>query len=155
MIVVFSPAMPPLDSDSKAKESKGENADPFESFGRAIGQKHARVSHVAYVPAVGYTDKHRTWTLQAHAIITIVCEPPVGAGIGKRDDSIANQQRFSMAVSDTVRTLRTADGDQLTMSALYCGEDRSSSPSGYQNLVHCPSYTKADLKSAAGLLMGC
>lgn len=154
MLVLFTPAMPPISTDLKSKPQTKDPADPFEPLGRALSARHSRVRHVPYVPKVGLTNLHLPFIRQAHAIIVVVCEPP-GSPKAK-DESVANQERFAAAVSSALVTLRPTDGAQVTTSLVQCcGNGRASQPQqGFQNILQCPGYSQADQEAAVRLLMG-
>lgn len=153
MLVLFTPVMPPLENDSIVNMERRDPADPFECFGKSLSQRHARVRHVPFVPIVGLTDLHLPWIRQAHAIVVIVAEPPSAACVKNSKTSVENQEKFMAAVPTALHSMRPSDADQVTITSVYCGVNRASQNSDYQNIIQVPSYTQHDLECAVKLLM--
>lgn len=146
LLVLFTPPVPPTSGSSRA-------TDPLESFGQALSQYHKRIRHVPFVPKVGLTDTHLAWIRRANAIVIINCEALSDSKDTNTDDSLANQVGFTSAVSEAINSMR-ADADDVPFSCVYCGTKVPPPLTNYDNLLHCPTYSNADLEHAARLLLG-
>lgn len=152
IIVLFTPAIPPM----AGMDKKGMTVDPFESFGRAISRRHARVRHVPYVPKVGLTDLHLPWIRQAHAIVVIVCESTTSSALyTPKEENLVNQKRFMLDVANMVHSMRPTDSSLVSMNAVYCGSGLAPQHALYQNVIQGPlPLSDTHLEPVARLLMG-
>ncbi|GAB7351281.1 hypothetical protein MBLNU459_g1698t1 [Dothideomycetes sp. NU459] len=156
LIVVFTPAVrsPGTGSDIKPDPDAGEPEDPFEPFGRAIGQRHGLTRQVPFIPNLGLTDLHLVWIRRAEAFIVVVCEPQTLPGGNKHPDcGFSVQEEFMCEVVKALREMR-GNAETIPASALICGLSSARRHPLYHNILLCRSYRPSDLESAAILLMG-
>ncbi|KAJ9624424.1 hypothetical protein H2203_005159 [Taxawa tesnikishii (nom. ined.)] len=148
LVLLFTPAMPPPVGSASASL---DATDPFETLGRTLSQYHRRIRHVPYVADVGLTDTHLAWLRRASAVLTVNCEL-VGIKDVDPEHNLANQASFASAVSDAMHSMR-ADAGEVPFSCIYYGTGVAPAFSAYENVLQSQTYTPADLREAARLLL--
>lgn len=137
LLVLFTPVMVPsgfFDGyEAVTKTSQVHNprldSDPFEALGLALSKMHRRVRHVPYVPAVGFTETHRVFAMQADAIIVAACQPehiPTKPNdkeaTASNDAHLAMQSEFAFRASDALQ--EAGRHERVPMVAIHFGDDQ-------------------------------
>ncbi|KXL41792.1 hypothetical protein M433DRAFT_131425 [Acidomyces richmondensis BFW] len=137
LLVLFTPVMVPSGFfsgyEGMTKTSQVRNpkldSDPFEALGLALSKRHRRVRHVPYVPAVGFTETHHVFAMQADAIIVVACQPehiPTAGNDTKasvsNDAHLAMQSEFALKASDALQEAERHE--RVPMVAIHFGDDQ-------------------------------
>lgn len=151
-LVLFTPVVPPYETTRHVTPANAQ--DPFESLGRALNQHHARVSHVPFVPRIGFTDTHRDWIMQSQAkvIVVVNCEP-AGLETAAAGASLANQKTFAVNVAEAIRNVQIGDDDRILV-LVYCGSPDGALQESYQIVLQSNTYTALNLEQLAHILFG-
>ncbi|KAL2887854.1 glycoside hydrolase family 3 [Ceratocystis lukuohia] len=115
--------------------------DPFESFGRALAERHPMIRHVPYTKRGGITSTHVAFIKRAAVVIFVV------SGLPRHEDE-PSQLEFA-DVARVVSEHRT-----FVLLACYDFEQQDVAHLGIHTLVHCDGYARPELEAAAGVFFG-
>ncbi|KAJ8609005.1 hypothetical protein MRB53_039364 [Persea americana] len=105
------------------------HTDPFESLGRNISKRHARVRHVPYVSRLGFTDTHLVFMRQAHAIIIVTA--------GSTDIAVQGMKNAGLHLSTTDSVYEIEEETMSIPTALiqFGGQDIKASKVTRQEII--------------------
>lgn len=151
-IVLFSPVIIPVNNETEP------GMDPFEAFGRALSEHHARIRHVPYLPETGYTDIHRTFLEEGDAAIIIICEVEPEHEPRR---SIRKQIEFGDAVCEAVRGENFEMIEPRALLGVFCMSDYFAEKKEsrrfqdeFENLVRVAGYNERIAKALAETIFG-
>ncbi|KAF2810584.1 uncharacterized protein BDZ99DRAFT_475502 [Mytilinidion resinicola] len=143
-LVLFTPVVPPPPSPAASPP----HTDPFEPLGRALAQRHARIRHVPYVPAVGMTDTHLAFLRHAGAVVVVVVVSSEEDGKGA-----GGQWEFARGVVAQKAGVEEL-GDVPVCLVLVGGDGRGREFGEFGGVVWTREYGEGALREVAGVMVG-
>jgi hypothetical protein len=141
-IGLFTPAITPPPG------SPGANVDPFEPFGRAMGNFQQNIRHVPYVPAAGQglIDVHTKLAPSCSVIVVFICVVEAGQGTMS---GVRCQVKFAEDLAKWVKSWNL----RMPLVLVKMGATGASlHVDGYSSEMACRAYSLGTLDRIAGAI---
>lgn len=138
-LVLLTPFLVPAALSDSAPDEP-HRRDPFEDLGRQLALRHPNISHVPYVPSIGFTDTHAGFVMNSEAVITVICEP----GHALKRDSMREQHQFAEAALKAFNSrAMTMPGDgEIVLVQCATDEARRRAHCAFANVIETVFYNE-------------